>query len=55
MESYRPILIATNDAGLYPWLIQRPVRECVTWAYNIVVLNVILLIMPLFGSAVAQW
>ena len=31
-ESYGPILIATNDAGLYPWLIQRPVRECVTWA-----------------------
>ena len=20
------------DAGLYPWLIRRPVRECVTWA-----------------------
>ena len=28
------IRIATNDAGLYPWLhvIQCPVRECVTWA-----------------------
>ena len=32
MESYRPIRIATNDAGLYLWLIWRPVRECVTWA-----------------------
>ena len=31
-ESYGPIRIATNDAGLYPWLIRRPVRECVTWA-----------------------
>ena len=31
-ESYGPIQIATNDAGLYPWLIRRPVRECVTWA-----------------------
>ena len=31
-ESYGPIRIATNDAGLYPWLILRPVRECVTWA-----------------------
>ena len=27
-----PIRIAKNDAGLYPWLIRRPVRECVTWA-----------------------
>ena len=32
MESYRPIRIATKDAGLYLWLIRRPVRECVTWA-----------------------
>ena len=31
-ESYGPIRIATNDVGLYPWLIRRPVRECVTWA-----------------------
>ena len=31
-ESYGPIRIATNDAGLYSWLIRRPVRECVTWA-----------------------
>ena len=31
-ESYGPIRIATNDAGLYPWLIRRLVRECVTWA-----------------------
>ena len=31
-ESYGPKGIATNDAGLYPWLIRRPVRECVTWA-----------------------
>ena len=30
-ESYGPIGIATNDARLYPWLIRRPVRECVTW------------------------
>ena len=22
----------TNDAGLYPWLILPPIRECVTWA-----------------------
>ena len=27
-----PIRIATNDVGLYPWLIRRPVGECVTWA-----------------------
>ena len=31
-ESYGLIWIATNDAGLYPWLIWRPVCECVTWA-----------------------
>ena len=35
MESYEPIRISTNDAGLYPWLIRRPVRECVTWALTI--------------------
>ena len=29
-----PIRIATNDARLYPWLIWRPVRECVTWALS---------------------
>ena len=34
MESYGPMRIATNDAGLYPWLIRRPVRECVTWALS---------------------
>ena len=28
-ESYGPIRIATN---VHPWLIRRPVRECVTWA-----------------------
>ena len=33
-ESYGPIRIATNDAGLYLWLTRRPVRECVTWAIN---------------------
>ena len=33
-ESHGPIRIATNDAGLYPWLIRRPVRECVTWALD---------------------
>ena len=31
-ESLGPIRIATNDAGLYPWLIWRQVRECVIWA-----------------------
>ena len=31
-ESYGPVQIATNDAGLYPWLIRRSIRECVTWA-----------------------
>ena len=36
-ESSGPIWIATNDAGLYPWLIRRPVRECVTWAYRYLV------------------
>ena len=33
-ESYGAIWNATNDAGLYPWLIRRPVRECVTWALH---------------------
>ena len=33
-ESYGSIRIATNDAGLYPWLIRRPVREYVTWALH---------------------
>ena len=31
-ESYWPIRIDTNDAGVYPWLIRHTVRECVTWA-----------------------
>ena len=26
------IRIATDDAGSYPWLILRQIRECVTWA-----------------------
>ena len=30
-ESYGPIRIATN---VHPWLIRRPVRECVTWALH---------------------
>ena len=29
-ESYGPVQIATNDAGSYPWLIRRSIRECVT-------------------------
>ena len=29
-DSYGPIRIARNDAGLYPWLIRRPICECVT-------------------------
>ena len=46
---------ATNDAGLYPWLILRPVRECVTWALlKILVLeNVYKIVMPLFAAAYA--
>ena len=31
-ESYGPVHIATNDAGSYPWLIRRSIRESVTWA-----------------------
>ena len=31
-EIYGLIRIATDDAGLYPWLILRQIRECVTWA-----------------------
>ena len=38
-ESYGPIRIATNDAGLYTWLIRRPVRECVTWAKQLKLCN----------------
>ena len=30
-EIYRLIRIATDDAGSYPWLILRQIRECVTW------------------------
>ena len=30
-ESYGPIRIATN---VHPWLIRRPVRDCVTWAID---------------------
>ena len=33
-ENYWPILIATNDAGVYQWLIRRPVHEYVTWALH---------------------
>ena len=32
-EIYELIRIATDDAGSYPWLILRKIRECVTWAY----------------------
>ena len=31
-EIYRLIRNATDDAGSYPWLILRQIRECVTWA-----------------------
>ena len=31
-EIYRLIRISTDDAGSYPWLILRQIRECVTWA-----------------------
>ena len=31
-EVYGLIRIATDDAGSYPWLILRQIRECVTWA-----------------------
>ena len=31
-EIYGLIQIATDDAGLYPWLNLRQIRECVTWA-----------------------
>ena len=31
-EIYGLIRIATDDAGSYPWLILRRIRECVTWA-----------------------
>ena len=30
-EIYELIRIATDDAGSYPWLILRQIRECVTW------------------------
>ena len=30
-EVYGLIRIATDDAGSYPWLILRQIRECVTW------------------------
>ena len=30
-EIYGLIRIATDDAGSYPWLFQRQIRECVTW------------------------
>ena len=31
-EIYKLIRIATDDAGSYPGLILRQIRECVTWA-----------------------
>ena len=31
-EIYGLIRIATDDAGSYPWLILRQIRECVIWA-----------------------
>ena len=31
-DIYGLIRIATDDAGSYPWLILRQIRECVTWA-----------------------
>ena len=30
----RTIWIATDDARSYPWLIRRPISECVTWALS---------------------
>ena len=32
-EIYGLLRIATNDAGSYPWLILRQIRERVTWAF----------------------
>ena len=31
-EMYGLIRVVTDDAGSYPWLILRQIRECVTWA-----------------------
>ena len=42
MESYGPIRIATN---VHPWLIRRPVRECVTWALELTKLETSLSIL----------
>ena len=33
-ELYGLIRIAMDDAGSFPWLILRQIRECVTWARN---------------------
>ena len=33
-EIYGLIRIATDNAGSYPWLILRQIRECVTWALS---------------------
>ena len=30
-EVYGLIWIPMDDIGLYPWLILRPIHECVTW------------------------
>ena len=38
-EIYGLIRIATDDAGSYPWLILRPISECVTWALQNVCLK----------------
>ena len=40
---YRPIRLATSGAGLYPWLIRRPVRECVTWALRTCVIKIVII------------
>ena len=58
-ESYGPIRIAMNDAGLYPWLIRRQVRECVTWAIaNLLIpilINLILYIPVNIFSVMSGW
>ena len=35
-DIYGVIRIATDDAGSYPWLILRQIRECVTWTLVVV-------------------
>ena len=53
-EIYGLIRIATDDAGSYPWLILRQIRECVTWALDLLMFGTYFYVRTVLSSGSTQ-